>query len=241
MKIALIGYGKMGKAVEEVAKQRGHVIAYKIDENNLQFLAASHLQNADVAIEFSIPKSAPDNIKSCIDAKIPVIVGTTGWNAQYDSIKNYCTENEGTMLVASNFSIGVNIFFALNTYLAKIMNKHEAYQCSIEEIHHTQKLDAPSGTAISLANEIIKQSEHYESWRLNEKMLPEEICIHAKREGEVPGTHVIQYKSDIDTIEIKHEAHSRQGFALGAVLAAEWIKDKKGIFSMNDVLGIDLK
>jgi 4-hydroxy-tetrahydrodipicolinate reductase len=238
MKIVLIGYGKMGKAIEIVAKKRGHDIVLIIDENNLHLLESTQMQNADVAIEFSVPKSAPTNIKHCINIHLPIIVGTTGWDKEYVEIKKYCIDNAGTMLAASNFSIGVNIFFALNAYLANIMKRYNDYNCSISEIHHMQKLDAPSGTAITLANEIIKQSDHYESWRLKEKMLPEEICIQSIREGEVPGTHIVQYNNDIDTIQIKHEAHNREGFALGAVLAAEWIMDKKGVYEMKDVLGI---
>lgn len=235
MKIALLGYGKMGQIIERIAIERGHTIVLRKRSND----TFDGLENADVAIDFSIPSSAVENIKASIKKNVPIISGTTGWLENYEEITSFCTQQNGAFLYGSNFSLGVNIFFELNEYLAKMMNQLKQYNVSMEEIHHTQKLDAPSGTAITLANGIISNSD-YTNWTLN---TPEEkeIKIEAIRKDSVPGTHSVYYDSDIDQIEIKHTAHNREGFALGAVVAAEWIKDKKGIFSMKDVLDLKSK
>ncbi|WP_136668282.1 4-hydroxy-tetrahydrodipicolinate reductase [Flavobacterium sp. H122] len=230
MKIALLGYGKMGKVIEIIALERGHEIVLKKSSQD----TFEGLSNADAAIDFSVPDSAVRNISECFATNIPVVSGTTGWLEKYDEITALCTEKNGAFIYGSNFSLGVNIFFELNDYLAKMMANLEQYKVSMEEIHHTQKLDAPSGTAISLADGIIKNS-NYESWTLD---TPKENQIHieAKRIENIPGTHSIFYDSTVDQIEIKHTAHNREGFALGAVIAAEWLADKKGIFTMKDVL-----
>ena len=232
MKIALLGYGKMGKSIETIALNRNHTISLIVSDSNSDY----DFSNSDVAIDFSIPSVAVSNIKKAIDAGIPVISGTTGWLEQYQDVLDYCNSNNGTFLYASNFSLGVNIFFELNKRLSELMSNTSEYTTEIEEIHHTQKLDAPSGTAITLAEQIIENTE-YTNWTLDEPK-PNEIHIKAKRIENVPGTHEISYNSEIDSINIKHTAHSRQGFAMGAVIAAEWIKDKKGVFSMKDVLNI---
>ncbi|MFD2541193.1 4-hydroxy-tetrahydrodipicolinate reductase [Lacinutrix gracilariae] len=231
MKIALLGYGKMGKTIEQIALQRGHTIVIKAKNNNYT------ITEADIAIDFSTPSAAYNNISNCIENNVPVISGTTGWLEDYDKTVALCQEKKGAFIYASNFSLGVNVFFELNSYLAKMMNTLKDYKVSMEEIHHTQKLDAPSGTAITLANDIIKEHTSYNSWSLEqekEKALP----ITAKRTEDVPGTHSITYKSDVDTIDITHTAHNRQGFALGAVIAAEWLYGKTGVFTMKDVLNI---
>jgi 4-hydroxy-tetrahydrodipicolinate reductase len=233
MNIALLGYGKMGKIIENIALQRQHNIVLKVTDDNPEI----DLSNADVAIDFSVPDVAVKHIKSAIDANVPVVSGTTGWLEEYDTIVAYCNENKGAFLYASNFSLGVNIFFEINRKLSQLMASFKDYKASIEEIHHTQKLDAPSGTAISLAEGIIKNTA-YKNWTLNENSSENEISITAKRIENVPGTHEIMYQSTIDDISIKHVAHNREGFALGAVIAAEWLKNKKGIFSMKDVLNI---
>lgn len=232
MKIALLGYGKMGKSIEAIALHRNHTISLIVSDSNSDY----DFSNSDVAIDFSIPSVAVSNIKKAIDAGIPVISGTTGWLDQYQDVLDYCNSKNGTFLYASNFSLGVNLFFELNKRLSELMSNSSEYTTEIEEIHHTQKLDAPSGTAITLAEQIIENT-HYTNWTLEEPK-PNEIHIDAKRIENVPGTHEISYNSEIDSINIKHTAHSRQGFAMGAVVAAEWIKDKKGIFSMKDVLNI---
>ncbi len=233
MKIALLGYGKMGQVIERIALERGHEIVLKKDEHNTY----EGLSNADVAIDFSIPTAAVNNISICFQSNVPVISGTTGWLEHYDEMVALCKEKNGAFISSSNFSLGVNIFFELNEYLAKMMSKLDSYSIDMEEIHHTQKLDAPSGTAISLAKGVIENSQ-YTNWTLN-KPNTNEIHIEAKRIGTVPGTHTVAYNSVVDSIEIKHTAHSREGFALGAVIAAEWIIGKQGVFSMKDVL--DLK
>lgn len=230
MKIALLGYGKMGKVIEKIALERGHEIVLKKGSND----SFSGLENANVAIDFSVPNCAVENISTCLKMNIPVVSGTTGWLEKYDEMVTLCQQKNGSFIYGSNFSLGVNIFFELNEYLAKMMSNLEQYNVSIEEIHHTQKLDAPSGTAISLANGIIKNSD-YTNWTLD-KANKNEIHIDAKRIENVPGTHSIFYNSEVDQIEIKHTAHSREGFALGAVIAAEWILNKKGVFTMKDVL-----
>ncbi|GAA4244571.1 MULTISPECIES: 4-hydroxy-tetrahydrodipicolinate reductase [Winogradskyella] len=232
MKIALLGYGKMGKSIETIALNRNHTISLKVSSATTAF----DFSNTDVAIDFSLPTTAVANIKRALDAGVPVISGTTGWLDQYQDILDYCKEKNGAFLYASNFSLGVNIFFEINKRLSELMSDFPEYTTSIEEIHHTQKLDAPSGTAITLAEQIIENT-NYNNWTLDQPQ-PKEILIDAKRIENVPGTHEITYNSEIDAISIKHTAHNRQGFALGAVIAAEWIKDKKGVFSMKDVLNI---
>lgn len=232
MKIALLGYGKMGREIEKIALERGHEIILRKTEDN----DYTGLENADVAIDFSIPDVAVTNISTCLNQQIPVVSGTTGWLEHYDAMVDLCNEKNGAFLYGSNFSVGVNLFFELNAYLAKLMAKVKEYNVSMEEIHHTQKLDAPSGTAISLANGIIQASD-YSEWTLDNAG-KDQIHIDVKRIDEVPGTHSIFYQSAVDEIEIKHTAFSRQGFALGAVVAAEWIVGKKGVFSMKDVLNL---
>lgn len=232
MKIALLGYGKMGQIIERIAIERGHEIVLRKKSTHTY----DGLKNADVAIDFSVPDAAVQNITTCIELGIPVISGTTGWLEHYDSIVELSTQNDGAFLYGSNFSLGVNLFFELNSYLAKMMSNLKEYKVSMEEIHHTQKLDAPSGTAISLANGIIENTE-YTEWTLDQAE-NNQIHIDAKRIDSVPGTHSVFYDSAIDQIEIKHTAHNREGFALGAVVAAEWIQNKKGIFSMKDVLNL---
>lgn len=232
MKIALLGYGRMGKSIETIALNRNHTITSRIEDASSDY----DFTNADVAIDFSVPTAAVFNIKKALDAGVPVISGTTGWLDQYDDVIAYCKKQNGSFLYASNFSLGVNLFFELNKKLTTLLSGFPEYSTEIEEIHHTKKLDAPSGTAITLAEQIIQQT-NYTNWTL-EPSNSNEIHIEAKRIENVPGTHEITYNSEIDSISIKHTAHSRQGFAMGAVIAAEWIKDKKGIFSMKDVLNI---
>ena len=232
MKIALLGYGKMGQVIERIATERGHEIVLKKDENN----TFEGLSNADVAIDFSVPSAAVNNISNCFQANVPVVSGTTGWLEHYDEMVALCAAKNGGFISSSNFSLGVNIFFELNEYLAKIMSKFNSYSVEMEEIHHTQKLDAPSGTAISLAKGVIENST-YTNWTL-ENPEPNQIHIEAKRIGSVPGTHTVTYNSTVDAIEIKHTAHNREGFALGAVIAAEWLAGKHGIFTMKDVLNL---
>jgi 4-hydroxy-tetrahydrodipicolinate reductase len=232
MKIALLGYGKMGKVIERIALERGHEIVLRKDMD----VPFDGLEKADVAIDFSVPDSAVCNILECFATNVPVVSGTTGWLEKYDEVVSVCKDKKGGFISSSNFSLGVNLFFELNDYLAKIMSKVSQYKVSMEEIHHTQKLDAPSGTAISLAKGIIENSD-YKTWTL-EKPLEKQIHIEAKRIENIPGTHSVFYDSEVDQIEIKHTAHNREGFALGAVIAAEWLKDKKGVFTMKDVLSL---
>lgn len=232
MRIALLGYGKMGKVIERIALERGHEIVLRKDSSD----TFDGIENADVAIDFSIPDAAVGNISACLNSNIPVISGTTGWLEHYHDVAQLCDEKQGAFIYGSNFSLGVNIFFELNSYLAKMMSKFSEYKVSMEEIHHIQKLDAPSGTAITLAKDIIAETD-YSSWAIGNPK-EDEIFIDAKREENVPGTHTVVYNSDVDAIEIKHTAHSREGFALGAVVAAEWLYGKKGIFTMKDVLGL---
>lgn len=232
MKIALLGYGRMGKAIEEIALERGHEIVIRKDVDPIDV----DLSLADAAIDFSHPSAAFNNIKDCIDSKVAVVSGTTGWLDRFDEIKSYCEAKEGAFIYASNFSIGVNLFFNLNAHLAKMMKQIKGYDVAMEEIHHVHKLDAPSGTAISLANDILENSEK-KQWNI-ETAESDDLFIKVKREGEVPGTHSVSYTSAIDAIEIKHTAFNRTGFALGAVVAAEWLHGKKGVFNMKDVLGL---
>ena len=231
MKIALVGYGKMGKIIGEIAESRGHEVVAKLNESP----TLENLNNPDVVIEFSNPEVAFNNIKICLENKIPVVCGTTGWLEQKPEIEKIATENETAFLYGSNFSLGVNLFFALNEKLADLMKNFSEYKVQLEEIHHTHKKDAPSGTAISLAEGIIKNDHRFDAWKLDETK-GNELGIFAVREDEVPGTHSIFYRSEVDEIEIKHTAFNRNGFALGAVIAAEWIQGKKGNFLMKDVL-----
>ncbi len=237
MKIALIGYGKMGKEIEQIAISRGHTIALKVDISNASTYSIQELKQADVAIEFSTPDSVINNIYKCFDAEVPVVVGTTGWLAELPAVKKKCEENNRSLFYASNYSIGVNLFFKMNTYLAKLMNSYPAYDITMEEIHHVHKLDAPSGTAISLANQAIEQLDAKNKWVNDPAKDTNELGIISKRIDEVPGTHTVTYSSEVDEISITHIAHSRKGFALGAVIAAEWMQDKKGIYGMDDLLG----
>ncbi len=241
MRIALSGYGKMGKAIEQEAIKKGHDIVLKIDSKNRKSLNINDLKNKniDVIIDFSRPESAVENIKMGIDADIPVVCGTTGWLKKMDEIKSYTQSQNGTFLYASNFSIGVNLFFTLNKTLAKMMNAHPEYKPYLEEIHHTQKLDAPSGTGITLAKDLIQHYDHKSNWVKGEATESNDLAIISKRIDKVPGTHEIEWKSDIDTISIKHTAHSRKGFVMGALLAAEWVQGKKGVFGMADVLEME--
>lgn len=224
MKIAIIGYGKMGHAIEELAKERGHEVVYTID-NDSQWPTTND-RKADVAIEFSTPATAVENIHRCWQLRLPVVCGTTGWNAQYESIREECIGGNHTLFTASNFSIGMNIMFALNERLAELMQGRSEYRVSISETHHIHKLDAPSGTALTLREQIVERGERKE----------ENVPIESFREGEVPGTHTVTYDSEIDTLTLTHEAHSRKGLALGALLAAEWVVGKHGVFTMKDLL-----
>jgi 4-hydroxy-tetrahydrodipicolinate reductase len=236
MKLALIGYGKMGKTIESIALERGHTVELKIDIDSLADFTTANLQQCDATIEFTGPHSAKENILKCLNAGIPVVSGSTGWLKDWNEVENACKEKNGSFLYASNFSVGVNIFFELNKKLAQLMKDQKEYSVSMEEIHHTQKKDAPSGTAITLAEQIMHENADKKKWVNNETANPEELPIISKREDPAPGTHSIKYSSAIDDIEIIHTAHSRYGFALGAVLAAEYIYAKKGIFNMKDVL-----
>lgn len=235
MKIALIGYGKMGKMIEQIALSRGHSIVSIIDENNLDGFDSEQFKSADVAIEFTTPSSALDNFRKCFAANVPVVAGTTGWLEHMSEVKKACEDGQ-TFFYASNYSLGVNIFFAVNKYLAKIMNQFTDYSVKMEEIHHIHKLDAPSGTAITLAEGIIENIDRKTDWHLEAETKPEDISIHCIREGEVPGIHEIFYESEADIISIKHDAKNRKGFALGAVLAAEFTCGKKGFLGMQDML-----
>jgi 4-hydroxy-tetrahydrodipicolinate reductase len=236
MKIALIGYGKMGKAIEEIAIERGHEIVLKINSSNLNDLNCENLQTAEVAIEFTNPESAPDNLKKCFDAFVPVVCGSTGWSKHQEAVMSSLEEKNGTLLTASNFSIGMNIFFEINRQLAGLMDARNEYEVSMEEIHHTQKKDAPSGTAITLAEDIVNQINRKGAWTSGPKHQPTDLNIISKRIDPAPGTHSVKYESTIDTIEIIHTAHNRRGFALGAVLAAEYIHNKKGLHHMSEVI-----
>ena len=233
MKIALLGYGKMGQVIERIALERGHEIVLRKTSSDTY----SGLESADVAIDFSIPNAAVGNISACLNGNIPVVSGTTGWLEHYPKMASLCEDKKGAFIYGSNFSLGVNIFFEVNQHLAKIMARFPQYKVAMEEIHHTQKLDAPSGTAITLAKDIIENSD-YSSWAL-QNANADEILIDAKRIENVPGTHSVVYHSDVDSIEIKHTAHNREGFALGAVIAAEWLQGKTGIFTMKDVLNLN--
>ncbi len=241
MRISLIGYGKMGQTIEKIALDNGHEIAFKIDRNNEEDLLKINNSNTDVAIEFTQPSSAVRNIIYCFENNVPVVCGTTGWLDKWEEVKKMCNQLNGTILYASNFSLGVNIFFELNKYLAKLMSDFPQYSATIEEIHHTQKLDAPSGTAITLAEGIIQNHHVYKAWQKENSSESSILPIKSLRIDPAPGTHTVLYNHEIDTIEIRHTAHSRQGFASGAVLAAEWLNGKKGVFNMQDMLGFNNK
>jgi len=238
MKIALIGYGKMGHAIEEIALQRGHEIVLKVGIENIQDNTIENIKKADVAIEFTGPEVAFDNVLRCFDAGVPVVSGSTGWLQRFEEATTYCTKKNGAMLYASNFSVGVNIFFAINKRLAELMAPHKEYDVKLTEIHHTQKKDAPSGTAITLAEGILKSIDQKKQWVNEPSKNREDLEIISERVDPAPGTHIIAYRSEIDDIEIKHTAHNRKGFATGAVLAAEFLLGKKGIYNMSDVLGL---
>lgn len=238
MRIALIGYGKMGKAIEAIALERGHEVVLKVGIENLEDFTLHNLRRADLAIEFTGPESAFENIKKCLEAGLNVISGSTGWLNKYEEAVSLANTNSAGFLYASNFSLGVNLFFALNKYLAKLMAPYPGYEPSLTEIHHTAKLDAPSGTAITLAEQILAALPHKKHWVNEVSSNPEELFIESKRIDPAPGTHTIRYQSLVDTITIEHEAHSRQGFAMGAVIAAEYMDGKKGIYTMQDVLGL---
>ena len=237
MRILLLGYGKMGKTIESIALERGHSIVGKIDVNNRSDLDALQPGDVDVAIEFSAPEAAYNNITECLKKGWPVVSGTTGWLEHRAEIENLCVQQNGAFFYASNYSIGVNLFFRLSRQLARLMNGH-GYQQSMTEIHHIHKLDAPSGTAITLAEGISDEIDNLEGWKLAPENETGYLQIISKREGEVPGTHIVRYESEVDTIEISHTAHSRKGFALGAVVSAEWLPGRNGVFGMNDLLKI---
>lgn len=236
MKIALIGYGKMGHMIEEIAVERGHDIVLRINIDNTEEFTPENLEKADVAIEFTAPESAFNNVKRCLEYGLPVVSGSTGWNQHLKEAQDYCREKGGAFLHASNFSIGVNIFFQVNKLLARLMAAQPGYEVSLKEIHHTQKKDAPSGTAVTLAEQVVENIGRKSHWVLGPAGQPQELSITSERIDPAPGTHYVNYHSEVDDIEIIHTAHSRKGFALGAVLAAEFLAGKKGVFSMEDVL-----
>lgn len=238
MKIALIGYGKMGKAIEAIAVAKGHEIVHRVDLNSQHLLEKEELSKADVAIEFTGPETAYNNILKCFAANVPVVCGSTGWLEQLPIVTSLCLEQHQAFLYASNFSVGVNIFFEINKRLAELMANQPQYEVKMEEIHHTQKRDAPSGTAITLAEQLMEKVRRKQEWVNEETARPEQLSIISKREDPAPGTHSVTYTSAIDDITITHTAHSREGFASGAVIAAEWLKGKTGIFSMKDVLSL---
>ena len=238
MRNAIIGYGKMGHMIEEVALQRGHEVVLKINIENTEDFNKENISKADVAIEFTGPDTAYENVKKCLDFGVPVVSGSTGWNDKLEEIKKYTKEKKGSFLHTSNFSIGVNIFFEVNKALAKLMASHPEYDVTLKEIHHTAKLDSPSGTAVTLAQQVLANIPRKANWVNNPSEKPEELSIISERTDPAPGTHFVKYTSEIDDIEIIHTAHSRKGFALGAVQAAEYISGKVGVFSMQEVLGL---
>ncbi len=248
MNIALLGYGKMGKLIAQLAKERGHEIILAIDETNTDQLTKANLKHADVAIDFSTPHTVTGNINACFEAGVPVVVGTTGWYGQLQDIKNRCLAGNNSLLYASNFSIGVNVFFHINKVLARLMSRYPQYDVQVEEIHHTQKLDAPSGTAMTIAEGIIEGIGSKKEW-VNARVgtdddmevKPDQLLIESHRINDVPGTHSVIYSSEVDDIEMKHTAHNRAGFALGAVLAAEWLQKRKGFYSVSDMFDFDDK
>ena len=242
MRIAILGYGKMGRIIEQFATERGHEIVLKVNVDNTEDLTLTNLGMADVAIDFSTPDSALSNIELCFDAGVPVVVGTTGWYGHLQTVKNKCEQGNNTLLYASNFSVGVNVFFFVNKVLAKIMNRYPQYEVQVEEIHHTQKLDSPSGTAMTISEGILSELDRKNEW-INELIgsgeefivKPDQLLIESHRIEDVPGTHTVIYSSEVDDIEFKHKAHNRAGFALGAVLAAEWLEDKTGFYNITDM------
>lgn len=236
MKTALLGYGRMGKTIESIATQRGHEIVLKIGRNNTDEMTPENLRKANVAIDFSLPDTAFANIAACLRAGVPVVSGTTGWLDDFAEAQRLCEAEKGAFFYASNFSVGVNIFMQINERLAELMSGQSAYRVGMTEIHHTRKLDAPSGTAITLAEQILEKNERLQGYTLDDKEAENRIKIDSIREGDVPGTHLIEYASETDSLEIKHTAHGRKGFALGAVLAAEWLVGKAGNFGMKDML-----
>lgn len=242
MNIVLLGYGKMGQLIEKFALKRGHEVTLIVDENNRESVRPEDLQDADVAIDFSTPNAALSNIALCFDANLPIVVGTTGWYEHLDEVRANCQSNQQSLLYGSNFSIGVNIFFHVNRLLAKAIAPYKQYDVQVEEIHHIHKLDAPSGTAITIAEGIIENNDSKTSWvnelvGSTEELIPkkDELLIESLRIEEVPGTHTVLYSSEVDQIEFKHTAHNRDGFALGAVVAAEWLKGKKGFYQVTDI------
>jgi 4-hydroxy-tetrahydrodipicolinate reductase len=237
MKIGLIGYGKMGKTIEQHALQKGLEIVWRAGRDTLPNMTASELKQADVVIEFTRPEAAFNNVMRCLEAGVPVVSGTTGWLDELPVARQYCLENGGALLWASNFSVGVNLFFALNQRLSQLMASRPEYTASLVETHHIHKLDAPSGTALTLLQDLLNAIPHYQGWAL-EAPKPDEVAVEAIRIGEVPGTHLVRWQSDADEITIEHKAHSRAGFAAGAVVAAQWLAGKQGVFSMRDVLGL---
>jgi 4-hydroxy-tetrahydrodipicolinate reductase len=248
MKIALLGYGKMGKMIEKIATDRHHEIVLKIDQDNLDDLTVENLKKADAAIEFSTPDTVLSNIQKCFEANVPIIVGTTGWYGQLQQIKDECDKSNNALIYASNFSVGVNVFLHVNKILAKLMNQYPYYDVQVEEIHHVHKLDAPSGTAMTIAEGIIENLDSKKEWvNTVGEQLPDtalknnQLLIESLRIDSVPGTHTVIYDSEVDTIEFKHTAHNRTGFALGAVLASEWIQGKKGFFTAKDMFNFDIK
>ena len=238
MKIALIGYGKMGKAIEAIAVERGHEIVLRVSIENVEDNTIENIRRADVAIEFTGPDSAADNLLKCLEAKVPVICGSTGWLNRYEEISNRFKKKKGSLLYASNFSVGVNLFFELNRKLIRLMKNHPDYEVSVHEIHHTEKKDAPSGTAITIAEQILKKHPVKTTWVNHPSVQPEELSVTSERTDPAPGTHIVTYGSPVDDIQIRHTAHNRTGFATGAVLAAEFLKGKRGIYTMNDVLDL---
>lgn len=242
MKIALLGYGKMGQIIERFALERGHEVVLKISSSNLADLNVTNLSKADVAIDFSIPDAAIANIYLCFEANVPIVVGSTGWYGQLQEVKDECLSGNNTLLYGSNFSIGVNIFFHINQVLAKVMNNFPAYDVQVEEIHHTQKLDSPSGTAMTIAEGIIEELDSKKEWvnelvgsPFEEVVKKDQVLIESHRIESVPGTHTVVYSSEVDEIELKHTAHNRAGFALGAVVAAEWLQNKQGFYNIADI------
>lgn len=238
MNIVLIGYGKMGKTIESILLQRGHTVILAIDVENQQDFTKENITKADVAIEFTSPHSAYDNVMKLLSFNIPVVCGSTGWLQKFDEVKKYCEKQNGTLLYASNFSVGVNIFFEINKRLAALMSKHPEYNVGLKEVHHTQKKDAPSGTAVTLAEGVLQHFTNKQKWVNEVTSKVNELSIISERIDPAPGTHHVLYSSPIDDIEIIHTAHNRTGFATGAVLAAEYIYNKKGLYTMNDVLGL---
>lgn len=235
MNIALFGYGKMGKEIEAIALKRGHQIVLKVDKENRDTLTAGELKKADLVIEFSTPHTVMENIRFCLSAGVPIVVGTTGWHNELEQVKTLVNGSNGSLFYASNFSLGVNLFFKLNSYLAGLMNNYPDYDISMEEIHHIHKLDKPSGTAITVAEQVLDKIDRKNNWSISERG-PETLFIRDIREGEVPGTHSVRYHSEVDDIEITHRAHNRRGFALGAVVAAEYLRGRTGVHTMSDLI-----